>query len=159
MLWIICTNSNNYFIFLIHAGALNHLQEYSVCQNSAKTCIVLNIQFRNHEHLRTLIQFQTTRLHLNFAFKNCFKIFLFNCIILKDQVYWEVLLCHLISSLLCLKDCNACFFRVGSHRRLLDCQDEETTNLENVRSYSTKNKVSHPRGLQSSAVLLWEPQM
>jgi len=70
--------------------------------------------------------FKQQALCLNFTFKNSFKIFLLNYIILKNQVFWEVLLCHLISSWLCLKDCNACFFKFGSQRRLLDCKDEET---------------------------------
>lgn len=123
-------------------------------KNSAQTCMFLNIQCRNQEYLHTLVHFQTTSLHLNFTFKNCFKIFLLNYIILKNQVFWEILLCHLISSWQCLKDCNACFFRVGSQRRLLDSKDEEIMNLLNVRNYSTKNKMSHPRGLQSSGVLM-----
>jgi len=123
-------------------------------KNCAQTCMFLNIQCRNQKYLCTLVHFQTTSLHLNFTFKNFFKIFLLNYIILKNQVIWEVLLCHLISSWLYLKDHNACFFRVSSRRRLLDCKDEETLSLLNVRSYSTKNKISHPRGLQSSGVLL-----
>jgi hypothetical protein len=93
-------------ILLIHAVAVNHLEEYSVCQNSAQTCMFLNILCRNHEHLRTLIHFQTTSLHLNFTFKNCFKI------LQKLHNFEELGLlgCVALSfdDLLCLKDFNAC---------------------------------------------------
>jgi hypothetical protein len=56
-------------------------------------------------------------------------------VLLKIQVFWYMLLCHLVRSYQCFKESQFLHFQSSAVQELLDPEDESTAVLQNTVNY------------------------